>query len=363
MEACQKIPPFDKKIITKCVRWKQQHYKPGWCRRWWPGSCGWPSSWQVSSNRRPLSSGHFPGYREQPGYKGEWGLYQWMGQCHLLDAQQPGDPGPLKEEGLRVQEQYSDDGDEKSSDGKPEHEHWEVDSSELSGDDGDPGGEEGHGHGESEAHKVIRLLHLHTVEARDHVESEVSGCWVIWGRDGSREEGRRSGDDHDPDDKTGSYQEPVHAAVLLQEYSGQEKCHCRCREEDCSAVPYWQPLDSLEYREQHEATHHGLGCNPPPGGEVWRGEDGRPGGGAGSEEELGLLTLTTRPGAASSDFDRGSEQRASARSSRLCEDQQTWCRCCWNENSSKIRHSIKSSSCHDVKQSPAIIEKMYPRQT
>ena len=51
---------------------------------------------------------------------------------------------------------------------------------ELPGDDGHPGGEEGHGHGEGKANQVIRLLHLFGVgEARDLGVGHVVGCSVV----------------------------------------------------------------------------------------------------------------------------------------------------------------------------------------
>ena len=153
-----------------------------------------------------------------------------------------------------------------------------MDGPELPGDDGDPGGEEGHGHGEGEAHQVIGLLYLYLVgKGRVLGVGDIGGCRVVssWGESG--EEGGRSGDNDHADDQTGPDQEPVHAAVLLEENSGQEEGHRWCWKEDGGAVPYGQPLDSLEYGEEHEAAHHCLRCDPPPGGEVWRGEDGGPG--------------------------------------------------------------------------------------
>ena len=202
---------------------------------------------------------------------------------YLLDAQNPGDPGPLEEERLRVKEQYSYDWDDESSDGEPEYEDGEVDGPELPGDDGHPGGEEGHGHGEGKANQVIWLLHLFGVgEARDL--GHIVGCGVVTSWGGSGEEGWGSGDDDHSNDQTGPDQEPVHAAVLLEEDGGQQEGHRGRGEEDGGAVAYGQPLNSLEYGEEHDAAHHGLRCYPPPGGEVWRGQYWGPGEGSGSEE-------------------------------------------------------------------------------
>ena len=55
-----------------------------------------------------------------------------------------------------------------------------MDGPELPGDDGDPGGEEGHGHGEGEAHQVIGLLYLYLVgKGRVLGVGDIGGCRVV----------------------------------------------------------------------------------------------------------------------------------------------------------------------------------------
>ena len=59
-----------------------------------------------------------------------------------------------------VQTEDANDADDEATDCKPEHEDTVVDVSQLSSDDGHPGGDKGDSEGKAKANHVIWTLHM-----------------------------------------------------------------------------------------------------------------------------------------------------------------------------------------------------------
>ena len=76
----------------------------------------------------------------------------------LLEAEKPGDVVPVVEQGDRVQAEDAEAGGDEAADGEPEDEDGVVDVSELPGDDGHPGREEGNCQGKAQSNHVIGFL-------------------------------------------------------------------------------------------------------------------------------------------------------------------------------------------------------------
>ena len=84
----------------------------------------------------------------------------------LLEAEQPGHPGPAAEQRHGVQTGHAHHGDGEPAHREPEHEDGVVDVLGLPGEDDDESGEAGHGDGREKADQVVGFLHLAGLEER-----------------------------------------------------------------------------------------------------------------------------------------------------------------------------------------------------
>ena len=127
-------------------------------------------------------------------------------QDSLLHAEQPGGGAPVLEERSGVQTEDTNDGDDEATHCEPEHEDTVVDVSELSGDDADPGGEEGNCQSKAETNHVIGLLHtcVIIIVIISIISVVVDMMTVI------REQCWRSRYDHHSTDQTSSETHPAH---------------------------------------------------------------------------------------------------------------------------------------------------------
>ena len=202
----------------------------------------------------------------------------------LLEAEQPGHPGPAAEQRHGVQTGHAHHGDGEPAHREPEHEDGVVEVAQLPRDDRHPGRQQRHRQREPEPHQVVRSLGHPGPRVPRLGHRHVGG---VGGGGGGEEGGGARDDDHAAqqtraDQSPGAARvtchstlvsSPVHAAVVLQQEGGQQQRDGRRGEEDGGAVADGQPLDSLEYGEQQEAAHHGLGRQPPARAEVGGGEE------------------------------------------------------------------------------------------
>ena len=206
----------------------------------------------------------------------------------LLEAEQPGHPGPAAEQSLGVQTGHAHHGDGEAAHREPEHEDGVVEVAQLPRDDRHPGRQQRHRQREAQPHQVVRRLGLHGPRVHGPGRRHVGGVGGVGAGAGGGEEGGGPRDDDHAAQQTRADQgpgaarvtchstlvsSPVHAAVVLQQEGGEQQRDGRRGEEDGGAVADGQPLDGLEDGEQQEAAHHGLGRQPPAGGEVGGGEE------------------------------------------------------------------------------------------
>ena len=136
----------------------------------------------------------------------------------LLEAEQPGHPGPAAEQSLGVQTGHARHGDGEAANREPEHEDGVVEVAQLPRDDRHPGRQQRHRQREAQPHQVVRRLGLHGPRVPGPGRRHVGGVGGVGAGAGVGEEGGGPRDDDHAAQQTRADQGPGAARVT---------CHSR----------------------------------------------------------------------------------------------------------------------------------------